>query len=137
MIGQAGRVEKPLRDALTAAGLFVHQFNNWQEATDHQQAVADRPELMLVALDPRQAESMIEGSCLQLQQQPARTTDAEPPAIRPISELEREAIEMALDRFDGSVTDAAQALGISEATVYRKVKACGLTHYLRRARLPR
>ncbi|MGE0724328.1 MAG: sigma-54-dependent transcriptional regulator [Alphaproteobacteria bacterium] len=40
--------------------------------------------------------------------------------IRPIADLEREAIAEAIEAFDGNYTQAARALGISVATIYRK-----------------
>ncbi|HEY5789995.1 MAG TPA: sigma-54 dependent transcriptional regulator [Gammaproteobacteria bacterium] len=44
-------------------------------------------------------------------------------AIRPLAELEREAIERAVRLCDGNVPRAAHFLGISAATVYRKKSA--------------
>lgn len=41
-------------------------------------------------------------------------------AIRPLAEVEREAIEAALVVFDGNVPRAAAALGVSPSTLYRK-----------------
>ncbi len=136
LIGRAGQLEKPLYDALTDAGLLVRRFSSWQEANQPKQIIADQPELMLVALEPRQDGQPIDWCAAQ----PATSPDAcdtDSPVIQPIRELERQAIDAALRKFEGSVSDAAKALGISEATVYRKVKACGLSHHLRRARLPR
>lgn len=42
--------------------------------------------------------------------------------IKPISEMEKELITAALNRFDGNRRNAAQELGISERTLYRKIK---------------
>ena len=42
--------------------------------------------------------------------------------VIPLSQMEKEAIENALQAFDGSAHEAAQALGISRATIYRKIK---------------
>ena len=55
----------------------------------------------------------------------AREPDPSPPArsvrdIIPITHLERQAIETAIDICDGSVPSAAHYLGISAATIYRK-----------------
>lgn len=47
-------------------------------------------------------------------------------AIVPLEELERRAIEHALRTFRGSVPDAAQALQVSQATIYRKLKTYGI-----------
>lgn len=42
--------------------------------------------------------------------------------VRTINELESEAIEKAIHEFNGNLTEAAKALGIGRATLYRKVK---------------
>ncbi|MFT7534264.1 MAG: two-component system repressor protein LuxO [Hyphomicrobiaceae bacterium] len=47
-------------------------------------------------------------------------------AIVPLEELERRAIEHALRVFNGSVPDSAQALQVSQATIYRKLKTYGI-----------
>jgi len=47
----------------------------------------------------------------------------DPAAIIPLAELERQAIEHALAACDGNRADAAERLGISQATIYRKLKA--------------
>jgi transcriptional regulator of acetoin/glycerol metabolism len=47
--------------------------------------------------------------------------------IVPLAELERRAIVHALGVTGGNVTVAAERLGIGRATLYRKVKALGLT----------
>ena len=46
--------------------------------------------------------------------------------IVPLAEVERNAIESALRAFHGSVPDAAFALQVSQATIYRKLKAFGI-----------
>jgi DNA-binding NtrC family response regulator len=45
------------------------------------------------------------------------------PAIRPLWEVERDAIEAAIDCCEGNVPRAAVALGISPSTIYRKRQA--------------
>jgi len=52
-----------------------------------------------------------------------RTLDMLAGQIRPLSEIEREAIERALDLCDGDVRKAAVFLEIAPATIYRKLKA--------------
>ena len=42
--------------------------------------------------------------------------------IQTINELEAEAIETTIHEFHGNLTEAAKALGIGRATLYRKVK---------------
>lgn len=39
-----------------------------------------------------------------------------------IAELEKKAIEAAIKKHNGSLTEAAKELGIGRATLYRKVK---------------
>ena len=41
-------------------------------------------------------------------------------SIRPLKDVEREAIEYAIDHFDGNIPQAAAALGVSPSTIYRK-----------------
>jgi DNA-binding NtrC family response regulator len=42
------------------------------------------------------------------------------PASRTLAEIEREAIEAAIDRHDGSIPRAAHELGVAPSTIYRK-----------------
>jgi DNA-binding NtrC family response regulator len=42
--------------------------------------------------------------------------------VKTINELESIAIENAIHKFNGNLTEAAKALGIGRATLYRKVK---------------
>jgi DNA-binding NtrC family response regulator len=42
------------------------------------------------------------------------------PVIRPLKEIERDAIEQAIAHFDNNVPRAAAALGVSPSTIYRK-----------------
>jgi len=43
-------------------------------------------------------------------------------AVRPLLEIEREAIEHALQVFGGNLSQAAKALGINASTIYRKMR---------------
>lgn len=45
-----------------------------------------------------------------------------PVRVRTISQLEVAAIENAITRYKGNLTEAAQKLGIGRATLYRKIK---------------
>lgn len=56
---------------------------------------------------------------LQFPQPNANTGDGK---VRTINELESLAIENAIHEFGGNLTEAAKALGIGRATLYRKVK---------------
>ncbi|QQE13801.1 sigma-54-dependent Fis family transcriptional regulator [Planctomycetota bacterium] len=51
---------------------------------------------------------------------------SKPDEIVPMAELEKRAIEHAIQLCQGSPGKAAKHLGISEATIYRKIKAYGL-----------
>ena len=42
--------------------------------------------------------------------------------VESITDVEAKAIENAINAFDGNLTEAAKALGIGRATLYRKVK---------------
>lgn len=53
--------------------------------------------------------------------QPANNS-ADGQKVRTINELESLAIENAIHEFGGNLTEAAKALGIGRATLYRKVK---------------
>lgn len=53
--------------------------------------------------------------------QPALVSE-EDKKVRTINELESIAIENAIHEFGGNLTEAAKALGIGRATLYRKVK---------------
>jgi two-component system, repressor protein LuxO len=63
----------------------------------------------------------------------AKTTPVEPPttttpkpsknAIRPLADVEREAVDHALRAFDGNVSQAAKALHVNASTLYRKIQA--------------
>lgn len=52
----------------------------------------------------------------------AEAADQEAGKVRTINELESMAIENAIFEFNGNLTEAAKALGIGRATLYRKVK---------------
>jgi two-component system, NtrC family, response regulator AtoC len=56
----------------------------------------------------------------------ASGSPALPGDVRPINELEREAIVNALDKWNGNRTKAAQELGISRRTILNKIKRFGL-----------
>jgi len=51
--------------------------------------------------------------------------------VRPLEDLEREAIERALSRFEGDAIRAADALGLSRSAMYRRLDKHGLKEYLR------
>ncbi len=53
---------------------------------------------------------------------PAARSSSLSGAPRPLAEVEREAIQNALNYFQGNVTQAAKALGIAKSTLYRKLE---------------
>jgi transcriptional regulator of acetoin/glycerol metabolism len=55
-----------------------------------------------------------------------RPADPEPTALRPIDQVEYRAIADALATSRGNVKEAAQRLGLGQATVYRKIKKYGI-----------
>ena len=52
---------------------------------------------------------------------------APPASILPLAEVERQALVNALEASDNNVTEAARALGLGRATMYRKLKKYNLT----------
>ncbi|APW59577.1 sigma-54-dependent transcriptional regulator [Paludisphaera borealis] len=58
---------------------------------------------------------------------PARPAEPEPGVLRPIDQVEYQAIADALATSRGNVKDAAQQLGLGQATVYRKIKKYGIS----------
>lgn len=55
-------------------------------------------------------------------QSPSQEQSSQGVSVRTIDELESEAIRKAINSFNGNLTEAAKALGIGRATLYRKVK---------------
>jgi two-component system, repressor protein LuxO len=46
----------------------------------------------------------------------------DPARVRPLGDLEREAVDYALRAFGGNVARAAQALQVNPSTLYRKIQ---------------
>lgn len=57
----------------------------------------------------------------------SRPVEPEPGALRPIDQVEYQAIADALATARGNVKEAAQRLGLGQATVYRKIKKYGIS----------
>ena len=84
----------------------------------------------------RELEHTIERAVLLANGDVVRTSDlalnergsgrAQPLEELTLSEAERTLIEKALARFDGNVSHAARALGISRSALYRRMSAHGL-----------
>jgi DNA-binding NtrC family response regulator len=47
--------------------------------------------------------------------------------LKPMARMEKQAIQDALDSCEGNVVQAAQVLGIGQATIYRKIKRYGIS----------
>ncbi len=52
----------------------------------------------------------------------AATTSYEPQRVRPLLDVEREAVDYALRAFGGNVSQAARALKVNPSTLYRKIQ---------------
>ena len=50
-----------------------------------------------------------------------------PTGSKSLDDLERDAIKDALARFDGNVSLAAKALGVSRSALYRRLQRYGIT----------
>jgi DNA-binding NtrC family response regulator len=46
--------------------------------------------------------------------------------IRPLADIERQAIQAAIDHYDGRLSEVARRLGIGRSTLYRKLKEMGI-----------
>ncbi len=57
---------------------------------------------------------------------PGTSTAVDGKKVSTINEVEKVAIENAILEFKGNLTEAAKALGIGRATLYRKVKQYGI-----------
>lgn len=62
----------------------------------------------------------------QLIHQAEKDSASEPPEIRSLAEVEKEAIKVALNRTEMNISRAAKALGITRVTLYKKMKIYGL-----------
>lgn len=65
---------------------------------------------------------------------PGRTQQQESQSVSKINDLEAQAIEKAIYAYRGNLTEAAKALGIGRATLYRKVKLYNIDPSLARRR---
>lgn len=48
-------------------------------------------------------------------------------AVRPLREIEDDAIRIALDRYNGQMSEVARRLGIGRSTLYRKIRDMGIS----------
>ena len=50
--------------------------------------------------------------------------------VRPLDEVERDLIQLAIELYAGHMTEVARRLGIGRSTLYRKVREQGLESVL-------
>jgi DNA-binding NtrC family response regulator len=105
----------------TSMGYSVQCFmtNEWgrglQEPTFRQALGADLPSLAA-------GSSPLDSGAKILQFPTGGSSGTGDKKVRTINELESLAIENAIHEYNGNLTEAAKALGIGRATLYRKVK---------------
>ena len=92
----------------------------WREGLDNaffrQQLVAGVPAL-ITGSSPLTADTAHSGNVIQFPTPTASSSN-----VQKMEELEAHAIENAILQYKGNLTEAAKALGIGRATLYRKVK---------------
>ena len=92
----------------------------WREGLDNaffrQQLVAGVPAL-ITGSSPLTADTAHNGNVIQFP-----TPVSSSSSVQKMEELEAHAIENAIVQYKGNLTEAAKALGIGRATLYRKVK---------------
>ncbi len=130
------QVEKAKGFAQTS-GLEIMTFSSseWSRGLgDHEfrgQLTSDLPILMGGVNNPQTGAKI-----LQFPQPVPVETEANK-RVRTINELENLAIENAINEYNGNLTEAARALGIGRATLYRKVKQFNIDPSMaRRKKLP-
>lgn len=121
VVGDDVEVTEQTKAALSALGVSVQTYGakQWQDGLEspyfRQQLVTGVPSLASGAL-PIEARSNV---------LPFPTPSASAAAdsrVATMDELESKAIENAILQYRGNLTEAAKALGIGRATLYRKVK---------------
>ncbi len=92
----------------------------WREGLDNaffrQQLMAGVPALAS-GLSPLTTDQLSGGNVIQFP-----TPSVQSSSVQKMEELEAQAIENAIVQYKGNLTEAAKALGIGRATLYRKVK---------------
>lgn len=120
LVGDDREQCEKLKTMSQGMGCTVHTFTpaEWQrnlnDPSGRARLMGDMPALS-VGLNP-----INEGAKILQFPQPSGSTDEH--KVRTINELESIAIENAIHEFGGNLTEAAKALGIGRATLYRKVK---------------
>lgn len=98
-------------------GAQVESFTPTQWAEKNRAANASVPALAL-GTQPLDSARVLQFPTMSL----AGNSDNPNKTVQSINDLEAQAIENAISTFRGNLTEAARALGIGRATLYRKVK---------------
>ena len=84
-------------------------------------SISPKPAPAVTPPPPPASEEALEGNTIQPIS--ANSQADKPVTIRPMWQIEREAIQQAIDYCDGNVLNAAVLLELSPSTVYRKKQA--------------
>ena len=121
LVGDDREQCEKLKTMSQGMGCTVHVFtpNEWaknlNDPSSRSRLMGEVPALS-VGMNP-----ITEGAKILQFPQPSLSSDDDK-KVRTINELESIAIENAIHEFGGNLTEAAKALGIGRATLYRKVK---------------
>jgi DNA-binding NtrC family response regulator len=120
LVGDDRDQTEKLKTLSQGMGCTVHVFSpqEWQKNQEDQGArrsLTGEVPALSVGSSP-----VTEGAKILQFPQPAMNSDDK--KVRTINELESIAIENAILEYGGNLTEAAKALGIGRATLYRKVK---------------
>ncbi len=121
-------------DVLQLAGFFLERFGDGIKLDEASQNLLKSHEwpgnVRELENALQRAAVVCQGGVIRVEDFPARIRDAAGaiPAVGPVSmeDMERKALEDALRRCDGNVSEVVKELGIGRTTVYRKLKKYGL-----------
>lgn len=122
IVGDDTEMNEKVKNALTGTGCTVTNYGSaqWKEGLENSyfrgQLVAGIPAL---AFGSNPIEARTNVLPFPGVSAPASTDSSR---VSTMNELESKAIENAIAQFRGNLTEAAKALGIGRATLYRKVK---------------
>jgi transcriptional regulator of acetoin/glycerol metabolism len=120
LVGDDREVTEKLKTQAQGMGCTVHSFGpgEWQRGLNDpnfRSRFGGEVPALSVGSSP-----LNEGAKILQFPQPGQGGDGQ--KVRTINELESIAIENAIHEYGGNLTEAAKALGIGRATLYRKVK---------------
>ncbi len=104
------------RDGMHGSRVYPKRMGKKSERSKFTQPHDGEVPALSVGMNP-----ITEGAKILQFPQPSLSSDDDK-KVRTINELESIAIENAIHEFGGNLTEAAKALGIGRATLYRKVK---------------